>query len=143
MLHLDIPRFPLALLDEILGAPRPTRRRAADVPVEVHAHDDGLTLYAPLPGVDPEAIDLSLEAGELRIRAERAPRNPEGAENARAISSELPRGPVDLRMRLGFRPDAEGVRATYALGVLRVDVPRAAEERPHRIPVRTSHEEQE
>lgn len=141
MPRLDLPRHPLALLDELLGAPRPIRRAPAASPFEIHAHDDGLTLFTPLPGLDPAAIDVSLERGELRIRAERRPLVSEGAAGARVIARELPQEPVDLRLRLGFEPDAAGVHAAYELGVLRIDLPRAPQERPRRIPVHTSEAE--
>jgi HSP20 family molecular chaperone IbpA len=137
MLRLDSPRLPFALLDELLAPPRPRRRAGSNLPIEVLALGDVLTVRAHLPGLAPSSIDVSLERSELRIQAEREPAVAAEQEQERALSRELPTGPVDLRMRLGFRPDADGVRATYELGVLRIDLPRAASEGLHRVPVTT------
>jgi len=143
MLRLDLPRHPLQLLEELFlpaRAGRPGRTPAPSVPLELLDRDDAVTLRAMLPGLRPESIDVTLERGELRIRGERVPSlTPEEREQgARVLARELPTAPVDVRLRLGFRPEAEGVRASYELGVLAIDVPRAAAERAHKVPVTTA-----
>jgi HSP20 family protein len=140
MLRPDLSRHPLHLLDDLFAPALRARPARRTPPLEIRAADDRVTFLAPLPGLAPDTLDVSLERGELRVRAERQVPTPADAPEqprARVLARELDRGPVDLRLRLGFRPDAAAIEATYALGVLRIDVPRAAEERPRRIPVTT------
>ena len=137
MLRLAPSRHPLALLDELLRIPVATPA-APRAPFELYSHDGGWIVRAPLPGLDPESLDVSLAQGVLRVRAKRAGGEADAAERAddgRTLIRELARGDVDMTLRLGFRPAVSKVSASYERGVLTIELPLSEDERARRIPI--------
>ncbi len=112
---------------------RPFFRRSAYPPLNVWISDEGLVVDAELPGVDPKDVEISVLGDELtlrgQIRAEEAPET--GAYHQR----ERPHGEFSRTLRLPFRAEPGGVKATYKNGILRVTVPRHEEEKPRKITV--------
>ncbi len=85
--------------------------------VETFVKDDALHVRADLPGVDPKAVEVSLDGDVLTIRGERK------AEHDEAAYREVRYGRFERRIRVPDGTDAEKVTATYDHGVLRVAVP--------------------
>ena len=103
--------------------------------VDIQEFDSGFQLYVDLPGVDPSAVDITLDNGVLTISGERAfPAQPEEAE---VIShrSERMQGVFHRRFILPDTVDAEGVKATGRNGVLEISIPKQAKAQPRRIKV--------
>lgn len=126
----------LAGWDDVAGFPflRTTaRRRAAPAGPRFHHVTDyeGLTLWAEVPGVAAEDVRIELEDQTLHLQASRA------VEHGEARGQRLERSSfsVDRHWKLPFRPDADGVQATVADGVLTVRLPKAPELAPRTIAV--------
>lgn len=133
--------FDLALRDpfaELFGDVFPRARlgaaRAADfAALNTWVDGDDLHVELELPGVDPNAIAVTIDEGILSVSGERkAFELPEGAREHR---SERFTGSFERRVRLPFPVDMEKVVASYEHGVLAITLPRAEAAKPRRIRV--------
>jgi HSP20 family protein len=93
-----------------------------------------LRLRAEVPGVDRKDLHITLEHNTLTLRGSRAPRAPEGYSTHREE-----RGAIEFArsLTLPCRVDAEHVTANLVNGVLELTMPKAPEERPREIQVRS------
>ena len=101
-------------------------------PVDVVEDSGGITLYADLPGVSREKLQLNVEADTLTIEAESALPVPEGLQ-----SSHTEVGLARFRrvFTLSKELDTERVSAELAQGVLTLRIPKAQHAQPRRIEV--------
>lgn len=101
-------------------------------PVDVVEDATGITLYADLPGVKREDLQIQVEGDQLTLEAGLGLAMPEGLQ---AAHSEV----ALARFRRGFtlskELDASRVSAELAQGVLRVRIPKAEHAQPRRIQV--------
>lgn len=67
-------------------------------PIDVLETDDALVILIALPGVDPDLITVTLDAGLLVVTGER-PLPPE-SRNARILRMEIPHGHFERRIEL-------------------------------------------
>ncbi|APW39231.1 heat-shock protein Hsp20 [Rhodoferax koreense] len=104
-------------------------------PVDVIEDNGGITLYADLPGVSREKLQLQVEAGTLTIEAEADLAVPEGL-----TSSHTEVGLARFRrvFTLSKELDTEKVSAELAQGVLTLRIPKAAHAQPRRIEVQVA-----
>jgi HSP20 family protein len=102
--------------------------------VDILEETDGFVLYADIPGVDPEAIEVSMHQGLLSIRGER--RLPEAGERTRYRLMERGRGAFHRQFALPHTADVTGVTATGRLGVLMIRIPKVRNAPPRRVEVR-------
>ena len=115
-------------------------RQAAGAPVEaallpaVDVIEDtgGITLYADLPGVPKEKLNLHVEADTLTIEGEIAIALPEGMEPTH-VEVGLPR--YRRAFTLSKELDAGKVSAELNHGVLKLRIPKAEHAQPRRIQV--------
>jgi len=115
------------LLERVLG----TGSAGAFLPaVEWFTRGGDLVVRADLPGIDPKAIDVSVEGDRLTIKGER--KNEAG--DAR-LPGEVYYGRFERGIRLPERVDADSAKATYRDGVIEVvmKAPRALVSR--KVPV--------
>ncbi len=101
-------------------------------PVDVIEDASGITLYADLPGVPKDKLNLQVEADALTIEGEVVLNAPEGMEGLHAEIS-LPR--YRRVFTLSKELDAEHVNAEFKHGVLKLHIPKAAQARPRKISV--------
>lgn len=101
-------------------------------PVEVIEDANGIVLYADLPGVPKDKLDLHVEAGTLTIEGEIALEMPEGME-ATHVEVTLPR--YRRVFTLSKELDAGKVGAEFSHGVLKLRIPKAEHAQPRRIQV--------
>jgi HSP20 family protein len=97
---------------------------------------DDAIITAELPGVDPGDLQVQVEGESLKLAGRRKAHEP--AEGERFHRRERGAGEFSRVLTLPFRVDAAGVDATHERGVLRVRVPRAPEDRPRRIEVKSA-----
>ena len=115
----------------------PQRSRYSDAaltpPVDVIEDSGGITLYADLPGVSRDRLQLNVEADTLTIEAESALPSPEGLQ-----SSHTEVGLARFRrvFTLSKELDTEQVSAEFAQGVLRLRIPKAQHAQPRRVEVK-------
>ena len=106
-----------ALFEGVLGN-RPVEPVADWAPrVETFVKDDALRVRVDLPGVDPKAVDISVENDVLTISGERK------AEHEEAAYREVSYGRFERRIRVPEGTNPDQISAKYANGVLEVAVP--------------------
>ena len=101
--------------------------------VDVQEDSNQYTITADLPGVDPDAIEVSLENGVLTIRGERGAGTTEDQGDYKRV--ERVRGTFFRRFTLPDTADAEKVKAKSRHGVLEITIPKQARVQPRKIEV--------
>ena len=101
-------------------------------PVDVVEDASGITLYADLPGVGREQLDLQIEAHTLTIQAQSGLSTPPGL-----TSSHTEVGLARFRrvFTLSKELDTEKISAELQQGVLTLRIPKTAHAQPRRIDV--------
>lgn len=101
-------------------------------PVDVIEDTTGITLYADLPGVPRDKLNLRVDGDTLAIEAELALAVPQGME---ASHAEVNLARYRRAFALSKELDAEKVSAELTQGVLRVRIPKAPHAQPRKIAV--------
>ena len=101
-------------------------------PVDVIEDSTGITLYADLPGVPREKLNLQVEGDTLTIEAELALDVPAGLASTHA---EVQLARYRRVFTLSKELDAEKVGAELQHGVLRLRIPKAAHAQPRRVEI--------
>lgn len=104
-------------------------------PVDVVEDANGITLYADLPGVNRDRLELKVEADTLTIEAEADLAVPEGLASHH---SEVGLARYRRVFTLSKELDTEQVTAELAQGVLTLRIPKARYAQPRRIDVRVA-----
>ena len=90
------------------------------VPMDVVRSANDVRVYFDLPGVDPEAIDLTVERNRLTLRVSR---RWELAEGDDLVIRERPSGDFSRTLTLSEGLDASKLSAHYENGVLALTIP--------------------
>lgn len=85
--------------------------------VETFLKDDALHVRADLPGVDPKAVDISVDDDVLVVSGERKTEHEEPAYR------EVTYGRFERRIRVPDGVNPESITARYTNGVLEITVP--------------------
>ncbi len=107
----------------------------AEVPVRVHAKEDALLVLALLPGRDPSDVEVSVSGRKLLLRGKGEKQAEAGDGATRYARQGFALTEFERSFELPWDVDADGVRATFANGVLRIELARVAQERPRRITI--------
>ena len=108
--------------------------------VDVKEESDRFVLYADLPGIDPNDIEVSMDKGVLSIKGER--RSETSSQTERFSRIERRYGSFHRRFALPVSADPDGIRAHGRYGVLEITIPKKPESAPRRIRV-GRHEDQD
>jgi HSP20 family protein len=92
-------------------------------------------LYVDIPGVDPAAVDLTLDGGILTLSGERPQPIRKNGEEAQGRRVERGHGQFHRRFVLPDTVDGEKVNAAGSQGVLTVTIPKQAKAMPRRIQI--------
>jgi HSP20 family protein len=114
---------------------QPTRRMTLTPAVDVFEGSQGITLWADLPGVTKDKLEVRVHDGNLYIEAEAVVPMPAGLRLQHAEVRE-PRFARAFSLSPDF--DASKIDANLQDGVLKLTIPRRDEARPRRIEVKTS-----
>lgn len=112
------------------AAERPTP--ALLPPVDVIEDGHGITLYADMPGVPKDQVQLRVEGDVLSIEGEMALPVPAGMD---ASHAEVQRARYARAFTLSKELDPDKVTAEMSAGVLQVRIPKAAHAQPRRVQV--------
>ena len=107
-------------------------RRPLYLPVDAYVTDDELVVYALVPGVAPENVNITIEDNILTISGE----IPAPAENVDWIIRESAYGPFRRTLTLNVPVDADAAEAIFENGRLILHLPKAEEARPKQIKVK-------
>ena len=102
--------------------------------VDIFETEDELTLFADLPGVRPEDVDLRYERGELLLHGRVAQRQ----HNANALLQEYEVGDFYRAFTIHESIDSNRISAECKNGVLTVHLPKAESAKPKQIQIKTS-----
>ena len=106
--------------------------------LDVYEAEDTLELTLDLPGIDPAAVELTVEDSSAPISGVREFRSDVSEENYRRVER---RYGSFARSSLTPTADAEGIRASFDEGVLTIEVPKREEARkPRRSRSRHLHD---
>jgi len=101
-----------------------TRAQRLALPVDIYENDNELLLLADLPGVEPDGLNVSFDAGDLRIEGRRGP-----AETGSVYTRTF---------RVSERIDPAGISAELNQGVLKLRLAKAEHSKPRKIEVRAA-----
>ena len=106
-------------------------------PVNVHVGADAYIVQAALPGLKADSLDLTVTGDTVTIKGSREPDKLDDYEGYHR--QERGFGQFVRSVKLPSHVDAAGVEARYAKGLLKVMLPRAAETKPRKIPLRSGN----
>jgi HSP20 family protein len=101
--------------------------------VDILEDAQGITLYADLPGVNVEGLDVRVEGDTLFLSGTSNLALPQGAQPVYAEQRSLA---FRRRFSLSGDLDASNIEAKLANGVLKVRIPKTPAAQPRRIEVR-------
>ena len=99
--------------------------------VDIKERADGYVLFADVPGVRPEDIDVTMENGILTLRGSRNTEAGAAREGYKRI--ERVHGTFYRRFSLPDTADSEGISARYQNGVLEIVIPKRTAIQPKKI----------
>ncbi|MDP2005541.1 MAG: Hsp20/alpha crystallin family protein [Rubrivivax sp.] len=109
--------------------------RALLPPVDVIEDSTGITLYADLPGVAREQLQLRVEGDTLAIEGELTLPVP---QDMQASHAEVQQSRYRRLFTLSKELDPARIGAELSQGVLRVRIPKAEHAQPRRIDVKVA-----
>jgi HSP20 family protein len=101
--------------------------------VDIEEHTDKYVLHADVPGVDPNAIEITLEKGVLTLSGSREKSVEQTGVESRRV--ERITGRFLRRFTLPESVDAENVKARGQHGVLEIVIPKREAAKPRKITV--------
>ena len=104
-------------------------------PVDVIEDASGITLYADLPGVSREKLNLQVESDTLTIEAKSALSVPEGLTSSH---TEVGLARFCRVFTLSKELDSQKVSAELSQGVLKLRIPKAEHAQPRRIQIQVN-----
>ncbi len=104
-------------------------------PVDVIEDASGITLYADLPGVPKDKLNIRVEADTLTIEGEVSL---PVAANVEASHAEVNLARYQRAFSLGQELDCEKVAAEFKNGVLKLHIPKAEHAKPRKVEVRVA-----
>ncbi|WP_298015943.1 Hsp20/alpha crystallin family protein [uncultured Castellaniella sp.] len=111
----------------------PAQRRITVTPsVDIFEDSQKVTLWADLPGVTKDRLNIKVSDGNLSIEGESVVPTPAGL---RLQHAEVPQPHFARAFSLGADLDASKIDAILKDGVLKLTIPRREEARPRRIEV--------
>jgi len=93
-------------------------------------------MHAQLPGMEASDLELSVVGETLTLKGNRTGSGTKTSESSHRREREAGRFVRTLQMPFGV--DTERVRARFENGVLEIELPRAASEKPRKITVKSA-----
>jgi HSP20 family protein len=119
------------MLEEPYADESPAEREML-LALDVQANDEGYTITALVPGMDPEDLDLEILKNTVTIRGHFKSTE---QEDIKYLMCELPSGNFSRSVTLPTDVDASQVEASIKNGVLSLYIPKAEEDKPKSIKV--------
>jgi HSP20 family molecular chaperone IbpA len=101
--------------------------------IDIWEAEDELVLYADLPGVAPEDLDIRFENRELTINGKVTPRH----SDIQFLYGEYGIGDFFRTFAIGEAIDSEKISAELNNGVLTLHLPKTEKVKPRRIEVKS------
>jgi HSP20 family protein len=104
-------------------------------PIDVQADPDGFTIYAVLPGIDPDELDIQILDDAITLQGDF---KAESDEQARFLLRERATGKFQRTVHLPVSLNPEQAEAELRNGVLKLRVPKAETAKPKSIKVQAN-----
>lgn len=101
--------------------------------VDIKEEADKFVIHADIPGVKPEDIEVSMEAGVLTVKGEKESETKTEKEGYKRV--ERTSGSFYRRFSLPDSADGDAINAKCKLGVLEIVIPKREAIKPKRINV--------
>lgn len=105
--------------------------------INVWANNEGLAVTAELPGVNPADIDISVVGKTFTLTGSRQPDELKDGETYHRRERRF--GKFTRTFELPFKVETDKIEAVFDKGVLHVSLPRAEEEKPKKIAVKSAN----
>jgi len=115
--------------------PAPRREITLIPPVDVFEDENGLNLYADLPGVAPDQLDVRVDRNTLTIEGKAVIETPEGME---ALYAEVRSPHYRRSFTLSSELEPEKIEARLKDGVLQLYIPKRESARPRKIQIKVA-----
>lgn len=99
---------------------------------DIYEKDDALIVVTEMPGVDKAGVDVRVEDGVLHVEGRI---DFEKYAGLSPVYTEYNIGHFSRRFSLSSKIDQDKISASLADGVLRIELPKAAEAQPRRIAI--------
>ncbi|MDQ3327309.1 MAG: Hsp20/alpha crystallin family protein [Chloroflexota bacterium] len=107
---------------------------AQSIPVNVFQSADNVVVFAPMPGLQPEDIEISVSGGTLTIQGKKRGHE----ERHEFFRHEWTVGPYQRMLQLPEEAEPESARASLDNGILVVTFNKLERSGPQRIEVRSN-----
>jgi HSP20 family protein len=107
--------------------------------LDISERKDAYLVTVELPGLKPEDLDITMEDGLLTIQGERQITSESSEQQFHRVERRY--GAFRRAITLPAHVMAEGIQASFEVGVLQILVPKAEEAKPKRIRIRPARTE--
>lgn len=104
--------------------------------INIWTNDEGMLISAEMPAVQPDDINIDVNADALSISGDRKP--DEVAKEAIFHRRERSYGSFSRTIQLPFMVDTNKVEASFRNGILMISMPRAEADKPKKITIKSS-----
>ncbi len=130
------------LFDEGMLVPRGGMASFGSIPVDVRETRDRYIITAPLPGIAPDDVDISVLGSSVRISGEikdhDSPGQHDSNDESRWLLRERRFGRFERSITLPTSVDSQQATAEFDAGVLTIELPKVDQARPKSIQIRTA-----
>ena len=118
-------------------------QQSSSLAVDVRDEGDHFVISAPLPGMTPEDVEITVLGDMLRIRGERREEQQRGSEDQRWLVREQRYGSFERGLRLPSTVKADAAEAEFNNGILTIKLPKSEEAKERRIQIRGGQQPQD
>lgn len=106
---------------------------SASLTLDLYETDDALVVTAPVPGIKPEDVDITITGNALAIKGET--KAEEREEKGNYIRREVRYGAFQRTMELPVDVQADKAEALFENGMLKLTLPKAEQAKPKSIKI--------
>lgn len=119
------------MFERLFATPRVPNPATHALPIDVLERENKLVVRASVPGIDPNALEVQVEANVLTISGVTA--SDSETSNEKVYRREITTGRFSRSLRLPEGLDLDKIEAEFRHGVVTITLPRQEEEKPKSI----------
>ena len=108
--------------------------RGGELPIDMYQTKDDVVVKAPLPGVKPEELDISITGDTLTIKGEH--KEEQEVKEEDYLCKERRYGTFSRSVTVPVAVKSDKAEATFENGILTLTMPKAEEVKPKQIKVK-------
>ena len=105
-------------------------------PLDIYETEDRFVVTLELPGIEPDAVDVSVEDSTLTVQGERSFYSDVDEQSFHRVERRY--GRFQRSLSLPATADSEHIAASFDKGVLTVEVPKMEQAKPRKITVKAT-----